>query len=219
MPQAAVAIHAPAYPDWPERPEGCVNVLCEGPSISQLRREDMLPGPTVAVNHALSLSEGVPVDFWATIDSPHNLWKWGLPWLHEATRLFTTDNNVWTWEDILGDATVGRVYALKPTYMLATEDHPAFLGDDGKPALVSTLTHVIGWLHHLKVEHVRVFGADMRGSGSPLAFTPFSEDEDVGWQFRWGVERRLFDLATDKFRESGRRLERWVPQSTSSKSK
>lgn len=210
---------APAYPDWPERGEENVNVLCEGPSISQLDLGDLLPGPVVAVNHAISLARKVPVDFWATIDSPHNLWKWGQPWLHGATKLFTTDNNVWTWEDILGDGTIDRVYALKPTYMLATEDHPAFLGEDGKPALISTLTHVLGWLNHLGVGYVRVFGADMRGSGSPLAYTPFSEAEDEGWQFRWGVERRLFDLATDKFRESGRRLERWDPLSTSSKSK
>jgi hypothetical protein len=210
---------APAYPHWPEERAECVSVLCEGPSIELVTPGDLLPGPVVAVNHALSLSGKFPVDFWATVDNPKNLWDWGAPYLHERCKIFTTDNNTFILDGMIEDAIAERVYALKPTFMEATEEHPAFLSDDGKPALLSTLTHVLGWLYHIGVPHVRVYGADMRGSGSPLAFTPFSEAEDVGWQFRWGVERRLFDLASDKYRSCGRRLDRWAPPSSSTKSK
>lgn len=212
---------APAYPDWPERREANVNVLCEGPSISSLRADDLLPGPVVAVNHALSLSGDIQVDFWATIDHPKNLWEWGQSHLHPACRLFTTENNLLFWLELLGsmEAVSERLYALKPTFMEATEDEPAFLDDNGRPALIPTVIHVVSWLYQIGVERVRVFGADMRGSGSPLAFVPFSPVEDDGWRFRWAAERCFFALSQKKYRESGRRLERWAPLSTSSKNK
>lgn len=211
---------APAYPDWPEVKERCVNVLCEGPSIEAATEADLLPGPVVAVNHALSLSGRFQIDFWATIDEPKNLWEWAQPYLPAACKLFTTENNLMFWLDYLGfEVASERLYAIKPTYMVATDEHPALLAENGNPALIPSVTHVVSWLYQIGVEHVRVFGADMCGSGSPLAFTPYSTDEDVGWQFRWAVERRLFALSTKKYREGGRRLERWVKRSTSTRNK
>lgn len=211
---------APAYPDWPEAKERCVNVLCEGPSIAHFEPWMLLDGPTVAVNHALAMSSVAPIDFWATIDEPKNLWDWAQPYLPAACKLLTTENNLMFWGDYLGlEVASERLYSIKPTYMEATDEHPAFLAENGRPALIPTVSHTISWLYQIGVEHVRVFGADMCGSGSPLAFTPFSTDEDVGWQFRWAVERRLFALSTKKYRASGRRLERWVQPSTSTRNK
>lgn len=210
---------APAYPDWPERREANVNVLCEGPSILDFDPANLLPGPVVAINHTLSMSDRVAVDFWATVDEPKILWDWAQPHLHPACKLFTTENNLGFWGDILGmEVASERLYAKAPSYMEKTEWHPAFLGENGHPALLPTLTHVLGWCHALGA-NVRVFGCDMVGSDSPLSIAPFSEREDEGWKFRWAIERSLFALSTKKFRASGKRLERWAPRSSSTKNK
>lgn len=216
---ATEEVLAPAFPGWPERRERFVNVLCEGPSILEFDPSQLLPGPAVAINHALSLSDRVPIDFWASVDEPSILREWAEPHLHPECKLFTTENNLAFWGDIIGlEAASTRLYAKAPSYMVATDEHPAMLGANGHPALLPTLTHILGWLWHLDCD-VRVFGCDMRGAESPLSIAPFSEDEDEGWQFRWAVERRLLALSTKKFRASGKRLERWVPQSTSTKSR
>ena len=210
---------APAFPGWPERRERFVNVLCEGPSILEFDPSQLLPGPVVAINHALSLSDRVPIDFWATVDEPKVLWDWAQPHLHQDCKIFTTENNLAFWVETIGyEDGSRRLYAKEPSYMVETEHSPAFLGQNGHAALLPTVTHVLGWLYHLDAD-VRVFGADMRGSDSPLSIAPFSEDEDEGWQFRWDAERRLFALSTKKFRSRGKRLERWVPQSTSTKNR
>lgn len=199
------------YPSWPEIPALSVNVLCEGPSISEVSERDLLDGPVIAINHAIALSRALPIDFWAKVDRPDILWRWARQHLGRQVKIFTTENNILLWEEIIGRQVNDRLYAHRSTFMVPTKDDPdGFLSDDGKHALLPTLTHLLGWLYGIPgVQRVRLFGVDMRGSGSPLAEEAFSEDMDSGWKFRWIVERRLLALSARQFRRCGKRIERW----------
>lgn len=190
--------------DWPETASERCNVLCEGPSIQDLDLEDLLDGPVVAVNHTLSLvTKGVPIDVWATVDDPKNLWEWAQPYLEPETKLFSTENNLLVWTELLGNEPE-RLYVWEPTYM------EGFMDDEGKAPLLPTLSMVFPWLFKVGVRHVRLFGVDMRGSSSHLhQAIPYSDDEDDGWDLRWDVERRLLAVTMRKFRELGGRIERW----------
>jgi hypothetical protein len=196
----------PRFAQWPEVPSECVNVLCEGPSIRDLKPEHLLPGPVVAVNHALSLSGLVPVNVWATIDDPKLLWAWAQPHLHGKAKIFSTENNIKFWYDLLGeDGFNERLYCWVPTYMehLATPEI--------KAPVIPTVTTTLAWIGNMPaVKRVRLFGCDMVGSNSPLSEEAFSEEEDIGWEFRWDTERTLLALMTKKYRERGKRIERWV---------
>ena len=186
-----------------------MNVLCEGPSIEALRPEDLLPGPTVAVNHALSLSGKVPIDFWATVDDPDLLWAWSERHRHEQVKLWTTENNTPYYQDFLGEAWEGRLYVWVQTFMEHLKE------GDKKPPVIPTVVALLGWLSNMPgVEHVRMFGCDMVGTDSPLAAAGYSPDEDIGWEYRWIMERQLLALAFNKYRLQGKRIERWakVPQ-------
>lgn len=199
---------------WPEKGEEKVNVLCEGPSIQRLEREDLLPGPVVAINHAISLSSKLPIDCWATVDDPKKLWRWSKRYRPRELKLFTTENNLGFWAKLLGEGGFNKkMYAWVPTYMehLATPTE--------KAPVIPTVITVLSWLASLKdTKHVRLYGCDMRGSESPLSPGGFSEEEDIGWQYRWAIERHFISLMTKKYRASGKRLERWVKAARSSKS-
>lgn len=202
----------PAYPDFPENGERYANVLCEGPSILLALRGDLLPGPTVAVNHALGLSWKLPVDVWATSDDPNHLWGWSHPHLPPAAKLFSTENNCLLWETLLGTEELNeRLYGWQPTYMEHLET------PEQKAPVLPTVMPVLAWLAHVGVEEVRLFGCDMEGQNSPLSAEPYSDEEDIGWEWRWEHERKLLSLAIKKYRERGKRLSRWVKARRSSR--
>lgn len=194
--------------NWPETPSESCNVLCEGPSIQELDLDDLLDGPVVAVNHTLALAaRGVPIDCWATVDNPTNLWGWAQEYLADDTKLFSTENNCLAWWEILGEDCFQRLYVYEPTYM------EGFLDDEGKPPLLPTLMLVFPWLWKVGVKNVRLFGVDMQGSSSPLhSGEVYSTSEDDGWDLRWDVERRLLAITMKKFRDLGGRIERWGTQ-------
>lgn len=191
---------------WPEVPWPVINVLVEGPSIKRFDREDLLYGPTIAVNHALSIP-GLDADFWATTDNPMNLWQWSLPFRTEELRFFTTDQNVGVWHELLGKTGIRRVYSHHLTQMgLETPD--------GMPIILPTLIALLGWLSRQKVRRVRLFGCDMKGKGSPLS-GGWAAKADPNWESRWKVERILLAYTMRAYRTSGMRIERW-PTSLSS---
>jgi hypothetical protein len=198
---------------WPGKAHRHVNVLLEGPSIRELDVNDLMDGPVVAVNRAILLSDRIPIDCWATVDQPSNLWGTCKEHLHPETTLFTSGNNLSMWEDLIGDEVYQRMYSWNPTYMGATDDDPeGFFDCDGRPPLMPTIFHVLPWLSFLEgTEHVRLFGCDMRGAGAALGDQePFTEEGHAGWKFRWDVERRMLALSTKKFRERGQRIDRWA---------
>lgn len=209
-------------------------MLCEGPSLLGARQSDLLPGPVIAINHALAVSYRLPVDFWASVDSPKNLWEWAQPHLHPETKLFSTVNNVLIWHEVLQDSIVprlyapdderlrelfgddgsdttlaevmgDRLYAMDPTYM---DDWPDV---NGRPALLPSVVFVLAWLASFpEIEEVRLIGCDMRGTNSPLSVEPYSEEEeDIGWVRRWQVERTFISLVTKEYRRRGKRIKRW----------
>lgn len=210
-----VLLGAPLRPaharTWPEEPLPFANVLCEGPSVLEARPEDLLPGPVLAVNHAIALSSTLPVDCWATVDDPRNLWEWGREHLHRTTKLLSTENNLPVWHRLIGMRSVNRrLYASSPVFMEAVpETGEGYIGEDGKPPLLPTVVHALGWLRKVGARHVRLFGCDMGGQGSPLSPIPYREEASEQSNFRWGVERALIGLSMKHYRREGLRLERW----------
>lgn len=182
---------------WP-----VANVLCEGPSIQEIDPEALLLGPTVAVNHALSVP-GVKVDFWATSDDPRNLWSWSEKHRKPGLRYFSTDQNAGVWMLLLGKE-IERLYSVVMTQIERDQN--------GIMVILPTIVPVLAWLLRLGVKRIRVFGADMAGMGSPLV-SEWKHDPDWKWRSRWDVERVLFAHIARTARERGARIERWHPQS------
>ena len=185
------------WTDWPETRWDMANVLLEGPSIRGFNPTELLIGPVIAVNHALSLP--APVDFWATTDNPARLWAWSEPHRRENLRYFTTDQNVGVFSELLPEHYTD-VYSQPFTEMWK---------DDGKPIILPTIIPVLSWLLLVGVKYVRLFGCDMWGSNSPLhSSEPWSE-EDPNHSARWKVERTLLSHAMREYRLRGARIERW----------
>ena len=180
-----------------------MNVLCEGPSILGFAPEDLLIGPTIAINRAIALRTA-PVDFWATTDNPHHLWEWSLPHRPERLRYFTTDQNLAVWHKLLGADGIRRVYTAEMTDM-------GLESDTGLPMTLPTLMPVCAWLLRLGCKRVRLFGCDMRGSGSPMS-GDWAASEDRNWGSRWRAERVLLSHVFHLYRAHGARIERWAPR-------
>lgn len=152
------------------------------------------------MNHALSI-KAAEADFWATTDNPMNLWEWSEPYRTDGLRFFTTDQNLGVWSELLGKRGIRRVYSSHLTQMgLETPD--------GMPIILPTLITLLGWLCRQKVKHVRIFGCDMRGQGSPLT-GPWRRKADPNWESRWKVERILLAYTMRAYRLTGARIERW----------
>lgn len=193
---------------WPEEPERAVNVLCEGPSILRLRKEDLLHGPVVAVNHALSLEgyRGLRVDLWATSDNPETLRKWSLPFRRPGLRYWTTDPHLHLWSTQEEIVPQGLLYSVEETVMEETAS--------GALTVLPTVFPLLAWLQRVGAEHIRIFGSDMEGSGSPIGHEPWVPEEECStwntvWGWRWGVERALLAHTIRALRERGVRCERW----------
>lgn len=199
--QAVASPLLPRYHRWPERPQAVATVICEGPSAAA--RPEALAraakGPVVAVNHAIGFSDRVPIDFWATTDDPRNLWGDYQEALHEETRLFSTENQLLVWRDLL--PSIGRVYHWHGTAMKEYA-----VGSEPAPA-IPTVFPVLAWLLSVGVREVRLLGCDMRGSGTPGI--NFTEEEDEGHGLRWAVERTLLALSMKQYRAKGARIIRW----------
>lgn len=181
---------------WP-----VANVLCEGPSIEKIDPDALLLGPTVAVNHALSVP-GVRVDFWATSDDPMNLWEWSEKHRTAGLRYFSTDQNAHIWYGVLGDRISRLLYSVHMTTMGRDEN--------GMLIILPTVIPLLAWLLRIGCKRIRVFGADMCGQGSPLV-SEWKQDPDRHWRSRWAVERVLFAHAVRTARGMGARIERWKP--------
>lgn len=196
------------FPSWPEEPQKAVNVLCEGPSVLEIRKADLLPGPIVAVNHALSLDglQGLQVDLWATSDHPETLRQWSLPFRRPGLRYWTTDPNLHLWaiqEEIVSQ---GLLYSVDETVMEHLES--------GQMTVLPTLFPLLAWLQRVGTERIRLFGVDMEGSGSPIGHEPWVSEAECStwntvWGWRWGVERTLLAHSIRALRARGVVCERW----------
>ena len=188
-----------------------MNVLCEGPGVLEASQADLLPGPVVAVNRAIALSGVFPIDCWATVDDPRNLWEWSKPYRPRGLKLFTTENTLPIWHKLIGVRGVNRkLYAPSPVFMeYVPETGEGYIGEDGKPPMLPTVIHLLGWLKKVGARRVRLFGCDMEGDGSPLDGSTYTEQASEGSKFRWQVERALIALCMKMYRKDGSRLERW----------
>ena len=196
------------------------NVLADGPSIDHLKESDFLDGPVIAINLSIRLrAQGIPIDYWAMVDHPGLLWDWSEPY-----RLLTPDliyivieNHIKPMVDLIGLNEAGE--PLKPIVM---QDSP-FLdvvlpGEgrlevvDGKRVLCNSLIWALHWLLTERCEHVRIFGCDMKGTGSAGHSVPhwvWIEKEDKAHKARWMAERWGMSAVMRQFRRRGWRVERF----------
>lgn len=190
---------------WPEVTWPYVNVLCEGPSIKQFSRSDLLKGPVVAVNRTICL-QNAQAHLWATTDDPRHLWTWSEPHRREGLRYFTTDTNLLMWQQILGED-IKKVYSTPMTDM-GQDDA------DGKIMTLPTLIPLLCWLLRVGSKRVRLFGCDMFGFGGSVegpGHEEWSEKSDRHWDSRWLIERVLLAHVSRLYRANGARVERWNP--------
>jgi hypothetical protein len=211
MEALATAAIAPAYPDWPETAYPTATVVCEGPGACfaspRELNQALLPGPVIAVNRAIKLSDRIPIDMWALMDDPKPLWEFAGDAIHPEVKFLSGNDmpNIWHWRELLGEDCAGRLYAKEPTYM----ENLAAVTVDGMAPMLSTIFHVLAWLLKVRARHVRLIGCDMRGAGSPLAGR-WNADDDEDFKFRWEIERVLLAHCVRQYRARGARLERWL---------
>lgn len=170
----------------------------------ELRPENLLPGPVVAVNHAIKISHKIPVDMWASVDAPAALYGRHSLEHNKSIRFLSTEDCAILWRDLLGANGIRRVYVWPEKLM------KDFLDERGLPPKMPTLVTTLAWTFKQGARHVRVFGSDMTGTGSPLAEDePWNPETSEINSFRWAIERKLFAEAQKRYRADGRRLERW----------
>jgi hypothetical protein len=188
--------------EWP-----FANVLADGPSVLQVQEDDLLPGPTIAINCAIRMQPFVPVDVWASVDSPDLLWDAVEGHFQPEMDVLTTANNLLAWER---HVELPRILAVEPIYL--SKDGVESRDERGRKILMPTMIFVLAYLvKYRNVQHVRVFGADMQGINGPLhPFLPFDPVNDEHHDQRWGAERIAFAEATRIFRAEGRQLERFA---------
>jgi hypothetical protein len=104
--------------------------------------------------------------------------------------------------EILPHGAGERLYAWEDTVMDASERGIFIL---------PTVVTLLAWLLKVGARHIRIFGSDMQGSGSPIGHEPWSREETDAWGWRWGVERGLLAHAFRTLRSGGVRVERWRP--------
>jgi hypothetical protein len=193
--------------EWPETRDRRAVVLCEGASLWDGWMHPYRGCPVVAVNRAIAIARDFPVDVWATLDHPANLWEWAQEYLHPATKLFTGDDKAIVWQRMLGPEILQRLYAWPCTAMEELED------EDGLAPLIPTLFHVLPWLLSVGVREVDLLGADFSGTSSPL-LEDFSITSDEGHALRWNVERAMLSLTMKQYRARGARIKRWTLSKT-----
>ena len=199
---------APSFAcSWPEKAQKRAVVLCEGASLWSGWKHPYRGCPVVAVNRAIAVARDFPVDVWATMDHPSNLWEWGQEFLHPETKLFTGDDKLLVWQRMLGPEILQRIYSWPCTPMDELQD------EDGISPLVPTLFHVLPWLLSVGVKDVMLLGADFSGTSSPL-LEDFSVHSDEGHALRWNVERIMLSLTMKQYRARGARITRWPHSKT-----
>lgn len=209
-----------------------VNILCEGPSILKVQQDDLLPGPTVAINMALRMTRRFDVLSWALQDDPMRLnesvnkhgqrtrrWPdlppdatlWGLVKDYQPEGFFT----IWSkpkWLDRLAslpDLRAGTriecgLPALDATFPFKAKTYPVGLRSGF--TIFQTICHAI----IRRARHIRIFGADMCGMGN--AFMGWFSEENEAWRIRWDEERvKQWPNAMRECEAHGIKVERWMP--------
>lgn len=184
-------------------------VLCDGPSVDAIEPADVEGCTVVAVNCTIALAErGIPIHVWATTDLPERLWGWSEPYraMLPDLHFFTTDNYILTMH-LKHGVPIERLWAVPPPYMGEAK------GENGARIVIPTVFSVLSWLYKQGESPVHLFGADMRGTGSPLApWNPWRAEESDGQRWRWANEREALASAARLYRGRSLRLARARPR-------
>lgn len=194
----------------PDGPWKTANILADGPSVLQVRDEHLLPGPCIALNCAIRLQPFIRIDVWASVDSPANLWDAVNGHFKDHMDVLTVGNNVLAWEERIA---IERILALEPVYLTDNGeiDGEFMLDPKGRRILMPTITFTLAYLFkYRQTQHVRIFGADMKGVNGPLhPYFAFDEEDDRDSRMRWTGERLVLAASMRLFRNDGRRAERY----------
>ena len=180
------------------------NIICEGPSAVAATQADMLDGPTVAVNMAIrACHQGIQVDCWAMEDDPRLLWKYVQDCLPQFKMVWGALDFREVWES----------FGYKPDHLFLWEQTRTMgKTDKGDDMVLPTVFIALMKAKVHGAERIRLFGADMEGSGSPYtSWRPWAEDA-CGLAHRWENERLVLARAYRRLRGDGCRLERWKPE-------
>jgi hypothetical protein len=198
-----------------------VNILCEGPSILKVQQDDLLPGPTVAINLALRMTRRFDILSWALQDDPLRNKEWfgldGTPHLWDLVKDYQPDDffTIWSkpkWFDRLqwlpglrqGTRIECGLPAMDGAFPFKVKQFP--VGLRSGYTIFQTICHAI----IRRARHIRVFGADMCGTGN--AFLGWVPDETEAWRIRWDEERRKqWPAAVRECEQHGITVERWMP--------
>lgn len=184
------------------------NIISEGPSAAYVTKADLLDGPVVAINMAIRKAEEFRVHVWAVEDDPRVIWKHAKPYHPELMMVWGAVNHAQTW---LRKYPASKLYLTEPSLLMDPVDNVAPVLSTIFPTLVKAQAH--------GARCIRVFGADMRGSGSPFTkwrpglLGAWTEEESEQYAARWRVERRMFAHAIRRAKEEGVRIERWKHES------
>ena len=215
-------------PDW--------NVLCEGPSVLDVTVDDLLPGaPVVAVNMALVLADRLPVLVWASQDDPrtvkdfydgpgcdrkHSLKRRTCVWDIVKRHLPDRPIVVWGQQDHRdewlalaipradGEPTLPPGTRIELGRAVEDETFPwrPKVYPPGIACNWTTMSAIANCVLR-GARRIRLFGADMRGSGN--VFTHFDEVEDKVHADRWKKERADMERTREACEVHGVTLERW----------
>lgn len=185
------------------------NVLAEGPSILQRTPEELLEGPTVAINWAMQLHSwrGFPVDVWSCIDGPKRLWA---PVAIHAPRHFI----IWSkpghanrFKNLMGSRHDDVQIDLGEPLHHTDFPWPTVAGsglNHGK-----TIFYTIAMCVLSGAKHIRLMGCDMTGNGN--VFTGWMPEEQKKDRDRWDAERKWMEETICECASNGVRVELFNP--------
>lgn len=167
-------------------------MISAGPSMVKVTASDILKGPVVAINRAISIRHRVPVNIWAVWDHPDRLFGLGYDkYIYPPLQVWLGPNR---FQECYLSA-LGRVE--EPEWEGVFDPEIGFRclpfgfreNLDGKDKTVFTLIYAIEKAVSMGARKIKVLGADMIGSWAPGK----SEEECVkDYGERWSWERWQF---------------------------
>ena len=188
-------------------------IISAGPSMMKVTASDLLKGPVIAINRALSIRNRVPIDIWAVWDHPERLYALGYDkYVYPPLTIWMGPNRF----QELYLANMGKVE--EPAW--ETNLHPRIgirpmpfgwrksVDEKGKARVkvVFSLIFAIEKAVSLGGQKIRILGADMEGSWRD----PLTEEECIAaekWD-RWKWERAQFGAIIEEAKRIGVDIER-----------
>lgn len=179
------------------------NVISAGPSAAQVTADDLLDGPTVAINSAIRrIDDGLPIRYWCVHEPPQGLWRRH----HDELAGWLPQVTVWC-RECFDSSLWRRTYpgARLETYDKAKWGPPwapgsSIWGTTGRSLITGgALPAGLSGCIHRGATQIRLFGVDLQGVGGFAHFEPTAgtrskrRRQRLAWEDRWRRERAQLD--------------------------